>query len=119
MIDAVGNALFCVAMSLGALYTLWIFYLAVMNLVRARDAGKLTRVAYCLGLPIFIVGLALDVALNWVVLSAILLEWPRETTMTARLRRHFQTPGTWRYSVAVWFGVNLLDAFDPSGMHIK
>jgi hypothetical protein len=102
-----------------AMYVLWTMYLAVMNLVRARDAGKLTRVAYCLGLPIFIVGLALDVALNWVVLSAILLEWPRETTMTARLRRHFQTPGTWRYAVALWFGVNLLDAFDPNGAHIK
>lgn len=107
------------AASIVALYVLWIFYLAVMNLVRARDAGKLTRVAYCLGMPIFVVGLALDVFLNWTVLTVILFELPRETTMTARLRRHFQTPDTWRYAVAKWFGVNLLDAFDPSGAHIK
>lgn len=115
----VGSIGFCASLATIALYALWIFYLAVMNLVRARDAGKLTRVAYALGMPIFVVGIVLDVLLNWIVLTVLLAELPRETTMTARLRRHFQTPGTWRYDVAKWFGANLLDAFDPSGVHIK
>lgn len=107
------------AVPIAALYVLWIFYLAVMSLVRARDAGRLTRVAYCLGMPIFIFGLALDITLNWVVLTVVFVEFPQETTITARLRRHFKTPGTWRGLVAGWMGANLLDSFDPNGPHIK
>lgn len=99
-------------------YALWLFYLAVMNLQRARDAGTLTRTAYLMGLPILYVGLLLDSLINQIWMSVILLELPREWLVSARLQRHFHGTG-WRQAVAVWFAVNLLDVFDPSGRHIK
>lgn len=100
-----------------SMYALWLFYLAVMNLQRARDAGTLTKPAYCLGLPILYIGLALDCFVNLTVLSIILIEPPHEWLVTSRLERHFHGSG-WRQSVAIWFAVNLLDTFDPSGKHI-
>ena len=42
------------------MYALWIFYLAVMNLKRARDAGLLNLTAKCLGYPILIAGVAVE-----------------------------------------------------------
>jgi len=36
----------------GSMYVLWVFYLAVMNLKRARDAGTLTKPALVLGMPV-------------------------------------------------------------------
>lgn len=100
-----------------ALYALWLFYLAVMNLKRARDAGTLTRTAYWLGMPMFVAGITLDVLVNCVVMTVLLLELPRETTVTARLRR-YKHDNRWRGRVARWFALHLLDTFDPSGQHI-
>jgi hypothetical protein len=105
------------AYAAAALYALWLFYLAVMALKRARDAGQLTRVSYALGAPILLFGWALDVAVNWIVMTALLVELPRETTVTARLKRHKLDNG-FRGRIARWFARHLLDAFDPSGKHI-
>lgn len=100
-----------------ALYLLWPFYLAVMALKRARDDGKMTKVAYTLGMPVLLAGWALDIAVNWFVVTIILLEFPRETTVTARLKRHKHDEG-FRGTIARWFALHLLDAYDPSGRHI-
>lgn len=102
----------------GMIYTLWLFYLAVMNLKRANDANKLTNTAYYLGLPILIVGYTLDVLANMLPVSVLFLEFPRELVVTARLSRHIQGDG-WRSRLARWFCRNLLDQFDPSGCHCK
>jgi hypothetical protein len=51
------------------------------------------------------------------VLTLLLLEWPKEMTVTARLKRHNATSTGWRKAVAVWFEP-LLDPYDPSGDHI-
>lgn len=103
--------------SLASFYTLWIFYLAVMCLKRARDEGLLHKRALYFGMPVLVVGYVLDALINWLVLSLILLEMPRETTVTSRLKRHNKSVDGWRKSVAVWFEP-LLDPFDPSGNHI-
>lgn len=103
--------------SIGASYALWVFFLAVMHLQERRDAGTLGPVAYKLGVPVLIVGYALDFAVNVVVMTVVLLEPPHETTVTARLRRH-RDNATWRGSLARWVGTQLLDPFDPSGRHI-
>lgn len=102
-----------------SIYILWLFYLGVMSLMRARDAGTLTRTAYFLGLPILYVGLLIDFLVNVLVLSFFLLEPPREWLVSARLSRHYRSRDSWRRSIAIWFAVNLLDVFDPSGKHIK
>lgn len=99
-------------------YILWIFYLAVMNLKRARDSREgLSKLAYYLGVPILIVGLILDFIINVFILSILFLEFPRETTVTSRLKRH-KLAGGWRSKVVKKFFVPLLDQFDPSGVHI-
>jgi len=65
---------------------------------------------------LFIIGYILDIAVNWFVMSVMLLELPKEFTVTKRLKRHKQKGG-WRGKVAEWFEP-LLDPFDPSGNHI-
>jgi len=98
------------------LYALWVFYLAVMNLKRAKDAGKLSVAARVFGTPVLVVGYLLDMLANVIPMTLILVELPRETTVTSRLKRHITGTG-WRARVASWMCKNLLDAFDPSGCH--
>lgn len=99
------------------IYALWLFYLAVMNLKRVKDAGKLTKPALILGYPILIIGYVLDFLSNILVMTVLLLELPRELLVTQRLKRHKDLL-TWRGKVARWFGDNLLDQFDPDGKHL-
>ena len=105
------------AASLAAFYVLWILYLAVMNLKRVRDEGKLSKLALWLGTPVLFVGYILDAVLNIVVMTVILLELPQELTVSERLKRHNKDVGGWRKAVALWFEP-LLDPCDPSGDHI-
>lgn len=99
-------------------YALWVFYLAVMNLKRVKDMGKLGKVALALGTPVLLIGWVLDFIVNVAVMSFILLELPREATVTARLKRHKRESTGWRLTVTNWFASELLDHFDPSGVHI-
>ncbi len=101
----------------GDVYALWVFYLAVMALMRARDAGTLSRPALVLGYPILALGYLLDFLVNFFILTWILLEVPRELVVTARLSRHRTNGPGWRYNVCTWICSNLLDAFDPGGCH--
>jgi hypothetical protein len=107
-------------------YALWAFFLAVMALKRAKDAGQLSRPARLLGTPIAFVGLALDFLVNVLVVTVLLLELPRQTTVTARLKRHaylgleaahFGRSIPWRTKASAWICSNFLDVFDPSGKH--
>lgn len=108
---------------LGALYLLWLFFLACMNLKRAKEAGHLTRTAYVLGTPLLWVGYALDAFVNTTLMTVVLLEWPQwrlsppELLVTDRLKRHHQTSTGWRLAVVLWFEP-LLDPYDPSGDHV-
>jgi len=102
-----------------AFYILWIFYLAVMNLARAHEAGTLKPIAYKLGIPILVVGYILDVLINWTLLTIMFLEPPYELTVSARLSRHFKAPTGYRRVVSVWICANLLDTFDTSGTHCR
>lgn len=99
------------------LWALWVFYLAVMTLKRAKDAKLLTRTAMAFGYPVLFVGLVLDFLANVLVLTVLLAELPREGTVTSRLKRHNATSTGWRKAVAAW-AEPLLDPFDPSGDHI-
>lgn len=92
----------------------WIFYLAVMNLLRHR--GALSLPAKIPGWPVVIVGVVLDVAINWCVAPFVFLSPPKEFLLTARLKRHIKNGG-WRGRVAWWVCHNFLNAFDPGGSH--
>jgi uncharacterized membrane protein YhaH (DUF805 family) len=106
-----------IALVFAVSYALWIFYLAVMNLKRVRDAGKLGTVAKVFGYPVLLVGYVLDVLVNVTLMTVLFLEIPRETTVTARLKRHNRTGSGWRQRLAAWFEP-LIDPYDPSGNHI-
>lgn len=102
-------------------YALWVHYLAVMGLQRARDAGLLHKRAMAFGMLTLIKGYLLDVYVNWLVMTPLLLELPRELLVTKRLQRH-NKPGTnwlsnWRFAVCRWMEP-LLDPYDPDGDHI-
>ena len=103
--------------SLGLFYLLWILFLAVMNLSRAKKAGQLSKTALILGTPVLIGGYIVDVIVNIFVMSIVLLELPQELTVSARLKRHHKESTNWRLAVVLWFEP-LLDPYDPSGDHI-
>lgn len=113
----VNDILIYVGCSVLGFWVLWIFYLAVMNLKRAQDAGTMTKTAYVLGYPVLFIGLAIDILVNVFVVTFLLLELPRETLVTSRLARHIKGEDSWRKSVAKFICSNLLDSFDPSGKH--
>ena len=102
--------------ALALTYGLYVFYCAVMNIKRVRDMGKLTTLGKVFGYPTLLIGLALDLAVNVLVMSPLLLEIPREWTVTSRLKRHQRSTG-WRLKVVKFFEP-VLDPLDPSGDHI-
>lgn len=111
------NSLYFAFAAFAASYALWVFYLAVMGLKRAKDAGKLHKTALTLGYPVLIAGYLLDALVNVFVMTVIFIEVPRELTVTARLKRHIRESDGWQLALARWF-IPLLDPFDPSGRHI-
>lgn len=100
-------------------YAMWVLYLAIMNLKRAKDAGTISVTALCLGYPLLVVGLLLDVLGNLTLFSLITLDFPREFLMTTHMNRLIATDTGWRREISVWICHNLLDEFDPSGCHCK
>lgn len=101
-----------------SLFILWVFYLAVMRLATTkRERGGLDQKSTVLGTVALVIGYLLDFNANVGVMSVLLLERPRETTVTARLKRHNRAGVGWRAAVARWFEP-ILDPYDPSGDHI-
>ena len=94
------------------MWALWLFFLAVMSLKRAKDVGLLTTTAKVFGYPVLFVGLLLDFLCNALVLTVLLGELPREGTVTSRLKRHNLHSTGWRKAVAAWAEPRL-DPFDP------
>lgn len=104
--------------SILSLYVLWLFYLALTNLERAKREGTLSKTAYGLGLPLLAIGVLVDVFCNIFVMTLLFLELPQEWTVTQRLTRHTDDAG-WRGKASRFICQNLLDTFDPSGCHCK
>jgi hypothetical protein len=111
------NALIYIGVSLAITYGLYVFYAAVMNIKRVRDAGKLTILGKVFGYPTLVIGLILDLLVNWFVMTIILLEVPRELTVTSRLKRHHKESTGYKLAVVKFFEP-VLDPLDPSGDHI-
>ncbi|WP_317201497.1 hypothetical protein [Janthinobacterium sp.] len=107
------------ALGLLSLIVLWIMYLAVMALQRARDAGALSPFAMRAGQALLAVGIVWDVLCNLLPVTVIFMELPREATVSARLRRLVRGPDGWRRRLAVWYAAVLLNPFSPGGPHIE
>lgn len=100
-----------------AAYALWVCYLALMNVYRVKREGKIKRVQLVLAAPLMIVGGVLDVVFNLVVGTVLLLDVPKEWTLSARLARLIKIDAGWRGTVAEKVGTYLLHDFDPTGSH--
>jgi hypothetical protein len=111
------NVLVYIGLSLLITYALYVWYAAVMNIKRVRDMGKLTTLGKVFGYPTLVIGLILDLLVNWFVMSIILLEVPRELTVTSRLKRHHKESTGYRLAVVKFFEP-VLDPLDPSGDHV-
>ena len=100
-------------------YVLWVLYLAVMNLLRVQQAGKLGTVAYCLAWPLLVVALTMDITFNIIVGTLLFLELPnyRRLTLSARMDHSIRYGSGWRKRNAIWFVLHLLEPFDTSGQH--
>lgn len=98
------------------IYALWVLYLAVQSLIVNRP--KLAPWVNALGVPPYLAALVLDVLLNWVFMTVLFYEFPREWTVSTRLSRHHQHGFGWRQKFSGWVGKYLLDPFDPTGKHI-
>lgn len=98
-------------------YGLWILYIIVMGLYRAKLAGRLSPSAAVLGAPFLLIGYVVDVLTNLTVAPFVFLEFPRETLVTTRLTRHLRSGSGWRYRFAKAICNSLLDPFDPRGVH--
>jgi len=130
---------------LAVLYLTFVHYSAVMNLQRARDAGKLTWLQKPFAYATLGVGLVLDLILNVLASVIVLGTYPRSWLLTGTLI-HFKRTGpkgppalgsgpTWRrvlnvidrvcapwhYWVATVVCAQLLDSLDPhpSGCHCR
>jgi hypothetical protein len=102
-----------------SMFSLWIQYLAVTALMRARDVGGLTKPAEFIGKIVLALGYLSDFLVNLVVCTVLFLELPREWVVTARVSRHKKSGTGYRQALATWVCLNLLDPFDPSGCHCK
>jgi len=108
--------LWYLAYAASSMFLLWVFYLAVMKLWLVKRKDGLNWQSKVLGYPVLFIGYLLDFNANVGVMTLVLLEIPRETTVTARLQRHMKGTG-WRRKVAGWFEP-ILDPYDPTGNHI-
>lgn len=106
----------------------WIYFLAIMRLREMRDAGKMdysvSPTLFILGRVVLVIGLVMDVAVNWLVCTIVLAEIPKEFLTTARLIRWYHSTDTSWYTKNVRmrfvrFGQTMLDAADTTGQHIK
>lgn len=86
--------------TLAVAYNLWLCYLGVMSLIARRDAGNMTLLDKLFGYPTLLVGFALDVIANWVFMTVLLLELPKELTVSTRCLRHATDQAR---SVIGWF----------------
>jgi hypothetical protein len=116
--------------SLLLIFLTWVFFLAVMRLREMRDAGKLafkvSPVLCVFAYVALIIGLILDVLVNYIVATIVLMELPKpkELLTTARLCRWYHTTDTSWYTRTVRirfvrFGQIMLDSADTDGKHIK
>jgi hypothetical protein len=120
------NALIYIAGIVLLVYSVFWFlhthYIAVMALRDARDAKKLTVLDYVFGYPTLLLGLLIDLFANIFVLTFLLVELPKEGTVTARTKRLGALPAggswlqRWRRGFSRWM-LGQLAHHDKSGGH--
>lgn len=98
-------------------YFLWVHFLAVMKLQDVLLRGELKGQPYLVGRAVLTVGLLAD--LIWQILPATFqyLDWPRELTVSGRIKRLCNTGTGWRKEKAEKFRDTWLKPYDSTGGH--
>jgi len=101
-----------------AMHVVWVYYLALMNLKRARDKGTLTKPAKLMGLPVLLVGGIADWFFNMTFGTIGYLEKPThwKELFSERCERHMHEDN-WRGKQSRFWCRNFLDPYDPDGSH--
>lgn len=110
------TAILILGAAFAILYALWAHFLAVMAMLDARERGVLTNAAKWPGYPVLFVGLVLDFLGN-IITTFILLDLPREFTVSGRIKRLCNDAPGWRHRAACWIRDNWLKPFDRTGGH--
>lgn len=92
-------------------------YLIIMCLKPAHDAGTLSPLMTVFGNIVFVTGYAWDIWCNLTVVSPWMLDWPREFTVSAKLRR-LVIGSDWRARWSIRLAEQCLNPFSPGGPHI-
>lgn len=102
-----------------SLYSLWVLFLAVMNLDSAYRNKTIGTTALVIALPVLVVAYTWDILVNIVIGTVLFLQLPhyKRLTLSARLDDHIQLGKGWRRSLAYWMMGHLLEPFDGSGGH--
>jgi hypothetical protein len=109
-----------VSIFLLSLWALWVFYIAMMNIKRSYILhGDVPWQAKLLVIPTTVVFNIIEFFCNIVLCTIIFLDFPREITVSSRLRRYNSNPNCpkWRLCI-VHFVKPMIDSFDPEGPHI-
>ena len=121
------------------LYALFLFFILLMGVYRAKLAGRLSGKLGVLLFPVVVLGVSWDVLCQFTVANLIFLDLPAcglstksitfrrrvwtitypyvEYLVTTRLRRLHSGREGWRKTLAASICDGLLDVFDPSGDH--
>lgn len=113
IIDIILTTLFYVVCAVGALMLFWIIFVGVMAVKNSWD--RLPLPAKILGSVWGVIGMAMDIALNWSLFILIFMDWPRERTVTAHCSRLKREGNAYQRAVANWTCRNLLDPFENGG----
>lgn len=102
---------------------LWVLYLCVMCLKRAKDLNLITKPVIRLAEIVLMFGLFWDIICNLIILAPIFiilfLDFPHEWTVTARLQRYVDLEKGFQKTFATWFAVNILNPFSQPLPHIR
>lgn len=101
------------------LWALWILYVAMMNVKGALIKDHLPWQAKILVYPTTLVFNVVEFIANVFACTMLFFDWPKELTVSDRLRRYSADPKKygWRLWVVNFFKP-MLDPFDPTGPHI-
>lgn len=104
-----------IKLDLALAYGTWVAYLAIVSVLPAYRAGRLSHVTVLLALPLGLMGVILDFLLNVFFGSLIFLERPHEWFLTRRCDRLMVEGNVRQANWAAWICKNLLDPFQIGG----
>ena len=115
------NILINIFIGFNAFVLLWVYYVAMMNLVRVYtiDKTKITLLGKIFGYYSGVIFLAADWTLN-TLMTLVYFEIPKRKgeLFTDRLIRWHDDEG-YRGKFSRWFAHQFLDAYDHTGVHVK